>query len=324
MTILLMEGFEGLNTGADDLYKLGFTVSSSTYNIISTRAKTGTRSLRTRRLSSVTVPLGENISSADYIVIGCHIYQTGLADDSIIAIGSYNKIYQDDSTGELLVEYGNNSGNSTGAFLSLDTWHYLKFKFRLNSTNGIFQIWLDGALVYDLENVDTVYSGTTFNKVSFGGGYYGYFDNIFIAKNEFPSDELFIDTLLPNANGNHTDFTPSAGSNYECVDDPLDETDYVESSTVGHKDSYEFTSLHGSVGTIHAVQTSLSCTKNGLGTRSIKPITRIGSTDYEGDEIFLPLGSNIEVFVWDQSPATSSAWTVTEVDGAEFGVKQEI
>jgi hypothetical protein len=53
----------------------------------------------------------------------------------------------------------------------------------------------------------------------------------------------------------------------------------------------------------------------------IKPVLRIGATDYEGSAITLntltkEYTQNIEV-----SPATSSAFTVAEVDGLEAGVK---
>jgi hypothetical protein len=323
-----MEGFEGLNTGYEDLYKLGISIDSTTYNAISTtQVRTGTKSCKVRTQYGIIIPI-EEITTSDYVTVGFHYYQEDFSSylcEFILTTYAVNRLYQDKNSGELLVEYCFTKGYSTGACIQKNTWHYIKIKFKNHNTEGIFQVWLDGNLVFDAENVDTTYlSLETFSSIRIAGGLNGYVDNIFVAKNEFPEGELFIDTVLPNADGTHTDFNPSAGFNYECVDeDPLNDTDYVESSTVGHKDAYEFAALDSEVDTIHAVQVSIAAQKDTLGFRTIKPISRISSTDYEGDEKSLLTGWSIKSHILQQNPATASAWSKSEVDGAEFGVKLE-
>lgn len=50
---------------------------------------------------------------------------------------------------------------------------------------------------------------------------------------------------------------------------------------------------------------------------------RISSTDYDLDEQFSPAGTSYEyaTFIQVNSPATASAWTVTEIEGMELGVR---
>ena len=50
---------------------------------------------------------------------------------------------------------------------------------------------------------------------------------------------------------------------------------------------------------------------------------RISSTDYDLDETFAPSGGSYEysLFIQALSPASSAAWTVTEIEGMELGVR---
>lgn len=62
--------------------------------------------------------------------------------------------------------------------------------------------------------------------------------------NNFLGDRKLL-TAKPNASGASTQFTASAGSNFQCVDDipPNDDTDYVSDNTATHKDFYGIEAL---------------------------------------------------------------------------------
>jgi len=55
----------------------------------------------------------------------------------------------------------------------------------------------------------------------------------------------------------------------------------------------------------------------------MKPVIRISGIDYEGTEQFLPTTYSPVTQQYDTSPATASAWTVGEIDAAEFGIRRE-
>lgn len=137
--------------------------------------------------------------------------------------------------------------------------------------------------------------------------------------------ELRVGCIFPSGNGNSSQWVGSDGNstdNYALVDDtaPNDDTDYVESSVANDIDSYTFGDL-SNASSIAAIQHTLYARKTDGGTRTITPHTRISSTNYTGTNINLADTYEMLTQVVENSPATSSAWTQSEINGAEFGVK---
>jgi len=135
--------------------------------------------------------------------------------------------------------------------------------------------------------------------------------------------DIRVQAILPSGAGNSTQMTPSAGSNYQCVDEaaPNDDTDYVSETTAGEKDTYAFGNLTPTSGTVKGTQILISARKDDAGTRTIAPVYRPVSTDYDGTTVSIGNSYDYVRQVKDVSPATSVAWTIAEINGAEFGVK---
>jgi hypothetical protein len=136
--------------------------------------------------------------------------------------------------------------------------------------------------------------------------------------------DVRIDTVRPNGAGNYADFSRQGGAtNWENVDDTLIDADsgYNYSNTVGHKDSFDCANLPSIAGTIFGVQVSLGARKDDAGSRTLRALTRLASTDYEGSD--LAPGTDYRFFrhIWEQNPNTSAAWTEAQINGAEFGYK---
>jgi len=55
--------------------------------------------------------------------------------------------------------------------------------------------------------------------------------------------------------------------------------------------------------------------------RSVGPVSRIGGVNYDGTGTVVGSDWTFQRDIKRVSPATSTAWTVSEIDGAEFGVK---
>ena len=97
--------------------------------------------------------------------------------------------------------------------------------------------------------------------------------------------------------------------------------DYVQSSTVGDKDTYNYTSITPLVGTIHGVQTVPYAAKTDAGTRTIVNVARSGSSESNSSSRTLSTTALYYPSVNELNPATGLAWTVSEINAGEFGVK---
>ncbi len=133
-------------------------------------------------------------------------------------------------------------------------------------------------------------------------------------------------TLVPTAVGNSSQLVNNSGNstnNFNRVDEiPHNtDTDYVETSTPGNKDTYGYGDTPSTTNTIHAIAKNTIAKKTDASARTFKHQTRIGSTDYEGAEITLNTSYTNHQEVSEVSPATAIAFTKAEIDAAEFGSK---
>ena len=131
-----------------------------------------------------------------------------------------------------------------------------------------------------------------------------------------------IPAIFPTGAGNSTDLNPSAGANWQCVDEvpPNDDTDYVSSAVVDDHDSYAASNL-AATGTISAVQWLARAKSDLVGNPEIARILRIGG-DHQGADIAIDATYDYYAEILDQDPqAGPGAWTVAAVNGMELGVK---
>ena len=137
--------------------------------------------------------------------------------------------------------------------------------------------------------------------------------------------DVHVDTLLPIGDGANTAWTPDSGTaHYPRVSDnpPDGDTSYVSSSTVGAKDTYAFADLPAASGPVYGVQVNLWARKDDAAVRQLRPVVRIAGTDYLGPTAFVMASSFADYAqLYDKSPASSAAWTPSEVNAAEFGVE---
>jgi len=225
-------------------------------------------------------------------------------------------------------------GTTVGANLGI-VWNYYEMKFLIDNGMGYIKIAVNGDhdnLILDLTGIDTQYGDeASIDEIRFGGLHneWTYMDDFYFcdltgAKNNDFLGEVRIDAIRPNGAGTHTDFTPSAGSNYENVDDspyPDDDTTYNDGSNVGDKDSYAMESLSTLSSEIFAVKSQITVKKSDTGTRACKLLTKVGSTEELGDE-FTPGTSYLTPFeIYEDNPDDSAAWEDADIDSLEVGVE---
>jgi hypothetical protein len=99
---------------------------------------------------------------------------------------------------------------------------------------------------------------------------------------------------------------------------PDGDTSYVSDNAIGDKDTFAVTTIAG--GSIRGVQTNLYARKEDAGFRQVAPIIRVASTDYQGTSETLTTSYVDGTQLYDQNPGTSTTWTVSDINAAEFGM----
>lgn len=216
--------------------------------------------------------------------------------------------------------------------VSPDTWYYLEIKCYCNDTTGYFEARLNRQVV-------CTYTGDTDNgvgyhdRVQWRGTYqvnYSFFvDDIYVCDGAGASHNDFlgvqrVKALFPSANGDQNDWTPSAGSNYECVDDPAPSlTDYVATSTPDAVDLYQYQDVEGIAGGIMGVQiNTLAFSEADCVPWTMKDVCKSGATTQESGEKWASAGGGrFELTILTTDPNTGGSWSIAAVNSAQFGVK---
>jgi hypothetical protein len=251
--------------------------------------------------------------------------------------GGTNQVWvRINSTGTLSVLRGSTVLGTTTNALSVGVTYYIELKVLLHDSTGTVGLRVDGVSWLSLTGQDTVNtSSATWDEFAFGHVSSNLTtitwsaDDLYVADgsgsdlNDFAGD-VRIDVCQPTADGAATSFTPSTGAdNYAMVDEAEadGDTTYNESTTVNHIDSFTTENAPSSAAII-AVAVTVQARKTDAGASTIAGLTRISGTDYPGSNQATPSSYAFHQQIWENSPATSVAWTTAEFDGAEFGYKK--
>ncbi len=219
------------------------------------------------------------------------------------------------------------------AVLNAAVWNHVEMQATINDTTGTCVVKVNGVTVINYVG-DTRNAGTSTNidNVYFNRNQFDtYVDNVYICdhvdatatqgapNNDFLGDVRCI-TLAPNGAGTSTQFTPSAGANYTCVDElPYSATDYVTGSTT-QRDTYATADLAAGY-TILATQQNVIARKSDAGALSVRSSVRSGGSFYAGADEALAAGDLTFRTIRGVDPATSALWTTANLNAAEFGVE---
>jgi len=129
---------------------------------------------------------------------------------------------------------------------------------------------------------------------------------------------------LPTGAGTKTEWVPSTGANYACVDEnpTWSDSDYISTDVSGEIDTYACNDVTG-VGTIQSLWMYNRTASYGTPNNDYQNfVMRIGGTEYSGEgELVKSIAWSTHRQVFELSPATSSAWTSGEINAIELGVK---
>lgn len=233
-------------------------------------------------------------------------------------------------------------GNSGAALLTsapagsfpTTAWFYAEVKIVFANSGGTAEVRINGGAVCSATGLDTNNSTTVGTDmvamINPNAGGNRQIDDFYICNgsgsvnNDFLGD-VRVATLAPSGNGTSSQLTGSDGNstdNYLLVDEsPYNTSDYVGSATSGQKDSYAMADLPGSASSVLAVQQVATLIKTDAGAIQAKHLIRSGGTNYTTSGFNLSTGYVTYLYVREQDPNTSAAWTVANVNAHEAGIE---
>jgi hypothetical protein len=132
-----------------------------------------------------------------------------------------------------------------------------------------------------------------------------------------------IQAIVPAAAGNSTQWAPSAGANYQCVDEkPPSEADFLSTNTTGHLDQFVAGDLTGSIENVKCVQVQALAKAEGVPTpTNLQLSVRTGGSDFLSGDKAIPVASGQLYEIWEANPDTVAPWEISEVNAMQIGVK---
>ena len=131
--------------------------------------------------------------------------------------------------------------------------------------------------------------------------------------------------LKPIGPGSSTQWTPSVGANWQCVDEvPVSEADYVTGNIVGVTDLYDLASLPAGVcsdASILGIKAWNAIARTGVTASYIDNVIRTNASNALSSIITVPTVDTVMTSLWDLNPITGTTWTYTDINALEVGVK---
>lgn len=212
-------------------------------------------------------------------------------------------------------------------------WVHLDHRVTIADAGGRVVVKLNGDTVIDFTGDTRNGANASADRVRLNGvgaSYYR-FDDVVLCdangavNNDHPGD-CAVSGLLPNGNGTTSQLVGSDGNsvdNYLLVDDATPATaDYVESSTVGDKDTYAYPAPTQSAGTVLGVVVRPYAHKTDAGVRSIVSVARLAAVEVDSAAKTLNATPTYLPDVRETKPG-GGAWALGDfgAGAAEFGVK---
>jgi hypothetical protein len=244
-----------------------------------------------------------------------------------------------DGSGRIQFRLGSSGGTvlgTTTTTMSPATWYYLEIKVTIADAGGVCACRVNGIQEVNFSGDTRNGANASANILSFTGqntSAISRFDDLYACDGDAPSPyndylgDCRVEALFPNGNGTTSGMTGSDGNstdNYLLVDEtsPDDDTTYVQSNVVATKDTYNYGSLAVSSGTVYAVQLLPWAKKTDAGTRTFVTVARTsGGTEEDSSAVSLTTTYTYQTQNIRTTKPGGGAWDITEVNGAEFGIK---
>lgn len=210
-------------------------------------------------------------------------------------------------------------------------WNFIEAKLTIADSGGTFEVRVNES-VWVTFTGDTKQSSTQTTAVRvqiYGRASDNAIDDLYICDGTGSTNNTYlgdvrVDTVRPIGAGNYSELSrQGSASNWDNVDDTTIDNDssYNYSNTVGQRDTLDCGNLPSITGSIFGVQLNIAARKDDAGGRTLRSLTRVSSTDYEGAS--QNVGTDYRVYrqIIEQNPNTATVWTESQINAAEFGYK---
>ena len=217
--------------------------------------------------------------------------------------------------------------------ITLNTYHWVELHYKMSTTVGIMEVWVDGVRVVNLTGINsTQNSSTMFNVATIGSTYYsgvGYYDDWYVLDttgtyNNTRLGDSRIETLRPQSDAGPNDGVPStAGPHYAMVDELQwsSSNNIVLGSTVGNAEVFGMTSLTTTPTNIHAVRVLAVAEKTDAGVLLANAIVISSNVEADGNSTTLTTTFNHVTNIFETDPNTGVPWAYAAVNAMDCGIK---
>jgi hypothetical protein len=337
-------GFEITDTTVEMDFVLA--ASASTVSISSTKARTGTYSLRIQANNYV---YKNSPSSMTQCRVGFHINHVGQPAADVTRVFSLSsggtetiRVFYDEATSNWQLRAGATTVATVTdtPFSTNNVWHHLAIDVKIHASTGWIYLYRDGVVVASWNgqttqgaaninrlNIDTESSSNIWNTAP-------YFDNFYWDDTTGESAPLappayYFHPVFANGNGNYSQWTGSdsdSTNNYLHVDDttPDGDTTYVRSVATGERDSYsvsDYTIPPGQTATAVIPFTVIKNEASG-GTLNTALFTRVSSVDQDSTAVASTTAYQMQWSRQTTKPGGGS-WDQSSINSMEVGIKTE-
>jgi hypothetical protein len=235
------------------------------------------------------------------------------------------------SSGVLQIRVGKADGTilATGStVMYVDTVYLIEVYYKPRNSggeltvklNGTSQATYSGDTTAGIENINIIQFGWDLASSAYS---YCYMDDVVIDDANWIGNSK-IQAVTVTGAGTTTQWDPSTGSNYDCVNEiPYSDSDYIYTNTVDYLDTYQMSNLTGNISNINCIQVQMRARYKGNPTPGhIKATVRTNSTDYvHGTELNPGITFNGLASIWENNPTDSQSWEEADINALEVGVK---
>jgi len=213
----------------------------------------------------------------------------------------------------------------------VNVFYYVEFKHIIANAGGTLEARVNGSVVATFTGDTQETANATADRIRMdppgvSSNVVSDFDDLYICdgtgsiNNDYLGDAQ-IEYLACNADGNSEQWTPSAGSNFQNVDeaDPDDDTTYNSTSTEGNKDTFGMANISLAAATIPGIQVIIRARKESAGTANIQRVYRSGVSENNGASFNPSTSYATQLEIMETDPIAVGAWTVTNLNNSEFG-----
>lgn len=293
-----------------------------------------------RSWSSNTTYVKCALSNQSVSMVQCEFYRSTVSASARIAMwydGATEQcnLFYNASNRKLEFRRGTTVLADSGTFQMPTTavWVYLKVKVTVHGTTGTCLVKVNGDTWINASGLNTKVSANDYATELWIGSdnNNSVYDNVVFMDgtgasfNDLTVGNLRVYSRRPDGAGDYTQFTPSAGLNWQTVDESVQngDTDYNSTTTAAAKDSFTFGDLPTPTSlTVHSVSIVTQARRDDAGDTSMRILATVDAADSFGPNITLSASYTNQVRRMDTKPAGGAWGDGTAFNASKFGYEK--